>query len=439
MKWSHYILVLTALLVVESSLGQSNLVFNSLDSLLQYAASKSLSIKNGDMEWEKAAKGKLAAALSIPDISGNLLSAQFTHNTKLPVSVFPGEVFGGDPGTFVEVPTGVKYSSALNSNLDIKLLNLTGWENLKLAQINTDLAQSSRSLTVETLEKNLADNYYNIVNVQEQIDNSHKNIAIADTLLQITQRRYNEGITRQQDLDDARANYLTSLENENQLRFLLEQYYLSLKKLCDIPADNELVITHQYDDAIYKMEEPRVGTLAVAHAQLQEHLAGANYKNAGLAFVPSLSFQLSNTFNQFNNDLKKFGGDWINSNYIGLKLNVPIPSSNTIANRLSAKYDLQLAKNNTEQIKLQATAERSILKNNYDKAFSQWNANKQIASLRQTSYRKHQQLYEEGLVALDATIASYTNMVNAEYSLISSATSVALTKAKIIINNKVRN
>ena len=151
--------------------------FAKLDELLNYAQTKSISLKSGDIKMMQAQKAILAAKLNIIDPTLNTNSA-LTNNTQLPVNLFPAEAFGGSAGSYREVQMGVKYVTNLNQYADVKLLNLGAWENLKLAKINIETTASDNKLTLKNLYDNIAAAYFNIVNLQEQRASTQQNIVI---------------------------------------------------------------------------------------------------------------------------------------------------------------------------------------------------------------------------------------------------------------------
>lgn len=417
----------------------SSQVFTSLEQVLAYTTDNSLSLKNQEIKMDQAKKAKLAAVLGTIDVTGALLNAQFTDNTTLGVNLFPAEIFGGEPGTFKEVQMGVRYNTNLTNYADVKLVNPTGWSNLKLSKINILLTSSNNQLSVKALQENIAKNYHNIVNLQEQIASSQQHLVIADTLYQITQNKFEEGLVNQQDVNDSKVNWLNSKENISQLEYLLEQYYISLKLLCDMPEHEQIEI-QQISRSRQEIEAPNVllNELQLRNSILQEQYARTAYKSSKAAFLPTVSLQLSNSNNLYNTEFKPLSGDWINSNYIGLNLSIPIPSSQRISQKYNAQYDYQMAINNTEQAAIQADLHRQSLQSEYEQAVSQARTNQEILNLREDSFKKNQQLYQEGLISLEVVLNSFNSMVSAEYNLISSDVNVELSRSNININNTIR-
>lgn len=412
--------------------------FSSIDQLLAYTSTSSLILDNNQIRLTQAQKGKLAAILGTIDVTGNLLSAQFTNNTTLGITPFPAEIFGGEPGTFREVQTGVQYNTNLTNYADVKLVNVAGWTNLKLANINIDLTTTNNLVSLKNYQESLSASYYNIVNLQEQIASTRQNLTVADTLYQIALRKFEEGLVNKQDVNDSRVNVLNTEENIRQLEYLLDQYYLSLQTLCDLPADQDLVIRHEpmLEPAI---EEPVImfNDLTYKSALLQESYAQTAYQNAKSAYLPTLSLQLSNSYNLYNTELQPFSGNWINSNYIGLRLNVPIPSAQRISQTSNARFEYEMAINNKKQAELSAQMDHETLLSDYEKALSQLNTNREILALNRDSFQKNQNLYEEGLIGLEVVLGSYNSMVSTEYNLISSEVNLQLVQSSIDINNNI--
>jgi outer membrane protein len=426
--------ITTLIILVLLSNVKAQQVFPNLDSLLQYATKKSIAIQTNDIKICQAKKAKLAAILTIPDPTGGM-NLTYTDNTTLPVNLFPDV---NNPGKFNEVQIGQKYSTLFNQSLDIKLINLAGWENLKLSKINIDLSNSSQQLAIKSLQENIAINYYNILNLQQQINNSKQNLLIADTLFNIAEAKYSKGLVKQQDVNDSKVNVLNAKESIEQLAYLLKQYYLSLKVLCDIPENENISIQQSPQQNNNQLAAPTLNTLGINNSLLKEKYALTNYRQVFKSTLPTFSFTTNNSYTLYNQEFKLFDGKWFKGSSIGFKLSMPLPSASSISNKSKAKFDYEIAKKTTEQETIKANLTKEQLNVDYYKALSKEKNNKQVLELRKDSYNKNRILYEQGLLSLDQTLNSYTAMVNAEYSLTTSTINVQLAQAKININNTIK-
>jgi outer membrane protein TolC len=412
----------------------------NFDEFVSYATSKSKTLKNGEIQLSQAQKAQLSVIYGIIDPTGNL-SGTYTNNTRLPVNLFPAEILGGQAGTYKEVQLGVQYQTNFNLNLDIKLFNRQGWENLKLSKINVEMLASDNKISLKTLHENTAVVYFNIVTLQEQIKATAINRGAADTLYASVFRKFQQGLVKKQDVNDAKINVLTIDQSMQQIKFLISQQYLALKLLCDMPETEDLQINEAVSSDVLKPMPPIERTsLLVNNTLVKENFAQSNYKKSLYGYLPTLSFFAAATTQQYNTKGTLFDGNvnWIPSNYVGLRLNVPIPSANIIAQVSKAKYDVLMSKNNIEQAKIKSDLDVKQLEIAYNKALSQVKSNKDIYEIRKDTYQKNLLNYNAGIISIDQTLDSFNAMVSSNYDLIYSSISVLLAETKINIQNKIK-
>jgi outer membrane protein TolC len=408
----------------------SQKTFSSLNEVLDYAKTKSITLQQGDIKVIQAKKAKLAAIVGVLDPTGTS-SFSYTNNTQIPIQIIGGQA----------VETGVPYVSSLNNNAELKLLNFGGWENLKLAKINLQTTNIDNKINLKNLYENIASAYFNIVSLQEQIVSTEENLKSSETLLKTAENKYKQGIAKQQDVNDSKASYLTTKENIEQLKLVMEQNYLTLKILADIPENEAIIIGQTIEkEVVATQPEIEFNELNLNSSSLKEKYAYSNYRQISKTDWPTLNLFYNNTRQQFNTEstFMDKNVDWIRSSYIGLKLTIAIPNANSVSQKFKAKYDFELAQKNTEHTKIKADLDHKQLGIDYNKALSQSKSNAEVYALRKDSYDKNQRLYTEGLLGIDQTITSFNNMVNSKYSLVSSNINILLVQSKIDINNQIK-
>jgi outer membrane protein TolC len=438
MKIKLTIILLCILIPGSSMFGQK--LFGSLDSLLIYTQQKSTTLKSGELKYDQAKKAKLAAVWGITDFSGNV-TLNVTDNTRLPVSLFPAEVFGGTPGTFQQVQTGIQYTNNFSQYGELKLINPQGWYNYGLAKINIDFTQTDNRLNEKTLYENIAATYYNILTLQEQLQSNQKNLAAADTLLMIVTAKFAQGQVNRQDVNDAEVNKLNMAETGRQIEFQINQQYLALKVLCDIPEQEQIRITQKAElNEVPASVRPVYNPLAENSWKLREQSARQSYKQYSSALYPSLSLVGSNSYQQFSNEFSLFDPnvDWIKSNYIGAKLVWHIPTANTLTQISKSKYDYRLAQLNTQHYTLKAQTDLTQLSVEEQKQRSQFTTNKTVLALRDDTYRRNLENYKVGIIGLDQLLNSFNALVSSEYACVSACIGVLHVQSKIIINNTIQ-
>ena len=426
-------------LLVKDTVADAQHSFNSLDALFNYANQKSTVLRSDSLKLDQAKKAKLAALLAIPDLNANV-GLNVTDNTKLPVSVFPAEAFGGAPGTYREVQTGIQYTNNFNQYAEVKLINASGWQNYKLARINIATTNIDNKISKKILYENITNCYYNIITLQAQQSSTTENIKVSDTILQIVTNKHDAGIARQQDVNDAQASYINATESLRQIQSVIASQYLTLKILCDLPESEDIFISELPGSG--KGAEPilSINELNYISSYNKQQYAMASYKQSKRTLLPSLNAFASNNNQQFSDNFSLLDQhvNWINSNYIGLKLSWQIPTANTIAQISKAKYDYLLSVENTEHQRLKANLDFEQLKIEYSKSVSQSNSNKLVAMLREDTYRRNLENSREGIISLDKLLLSYNEMVNSSYTSISASVSVLLNESKIKIYNKIK-
>lgn len=415
----------------------SQQVFRDLTSVLRYADTASTKLKSGSIREEQARKAKLAALMSIADPQA-ASNSSFTNNTKLPVSILPADAFGGPAGTSREIRIGTRYNTAVVNSVEVKLLNLEGWANLKLSKVNLQKTQTDSRLAKKELYENIAGAYFNIVQLQEQAKSVRRNIAVSDSLLTIVKNRYAAGQVKQQDVNDAQVNVLKLRENADQLEFLRQQQLLTLALLIDLPGEVLPDIQQDMPEVTALKPEIQTNRLSLENSQLKEHYARLEYRQKRWSQLPTLSFVANQSFNLYNEDFAVTSGNWIGSNYVGLKLSVPLPNSKSVADRFNARYDQQLAGESLRQEELSSARDHQNLSIEWDKAAAKVESKSEILSLQADTYRKNRRLYTEGLLGLDRTLDSLNTLIQTDYELVESKVDLMLAAAKIEINNQIQ-
>ncbi len=410
--------------------------FRSLDEVIAYSETASLDLIIDNIRYTQAKTAKKAAGFEMFDPTVSL-PGSFTHFSELPVTLLPAEIFGGQPGSTVELRAGSPYSTEFSQTLEIKLLNPLGWADYKLAKINEELTRSSTQQTRQILQENLADSYYAIVNLDRQRESTEALLASADSVYQITQLKFDEGQVSQQDLNNAQVSKLNTEKSLRQIDYLLVDAYLTLKVLCNIPETDTVLVAHQ-EQAAMLHTQPIVAPsrLDLKLQLLNQDYARQNYKKSKSQLWPSLSFFAGNNYQLNNQSFTPLTGDWVNSNYLGLTLSFRLPNTGTVSSMRQTKLDYEIASREVEKAEQAVNIEQQRLENSYREARDEYTTSLDIQRLQEDSYGKNLNLYVQGLLPVDRLLDSYDAMLNAVYAANASAISLELAHEKILINNR---
>ena len=151
-----------------------------------------------------------------------------------------------------------------------------------------------------------------------------------------------------------------------------------------------------------------------------------------LSFVSSFNWQnLSNDFSFARNS------DWINFNYIGLKLSYDLPTTvQKYSNLKSKKIQLQIANTNENFSQKESENRNKQMVLEYEKALKQKENLSKIYALKKDTYEKNFNQFKENILSLDKLLISQNDMLISQLNIVSSLANIGFNKTKIEINNK---
>jgi outer membrane protein len=422
---------------------QSELHFNKLDSVYAYADKHSSVSKNNIQQTIYAKYQKIAALANVVNLR-NPVSFTPTNNTTLPVSFLPaGFPFPGSiPGQPEKITLGQQYVSTFNVAPQIDIINPGNWAQIKTTNINQELTAANNLLNKKSLYESITACYFNICTFKEQVEITKKNLSSTDTLLQIVNNKFSQGLVTQQDVNNATINKLTLQDKLNQLNISLTQQYNSLKILCDIPMKTGVVIEDELNYNQPFMPDMEASSQLQARANLlQMEYAKSDLRANRLANLPVISVLYS--YSHYQNSVNQFfdtraNNPWLNSAFLGAKVTFNIPDVNHILSSRNAKINYHIALINSNHGQLQNDISNNQLHLDYEKAYSQLNVNKQIFQLKEENYRIAFNQYNQSVLSFDKLLTAFNDMLVSRLNYSNSLANMLYTKSKVDINNNLK-
>ncbi|MEO1435283.1 MAG: TolC family protein [Bacteroidota bacterium] len=409
--------------------------FDSLESLFEFADQQSTDLIISRIRETQAQKSETATKWEIinPTVS---LPANFTYNTTLPVSVLPAEAFGGDPGENLEIRTGVPYTTNFSQNIDLQLVNPGGWSAYRLARINEQLSTSNTQLQRQILQESIAEVYFNILTLEKQRESTNENLAISDSIFQLTEDKYQAGIVNQQSVNNARLTQLNNQQSLQQIRYLVEDAYITLKTLINLSPQEKIIVSNSAKkETAIQHERAQLNHATIENKLLQQQYTLQNYKRSKAYLYPTVSLYGGNSFQLNNQEFSVLNGDWITSNYVGVQLSINLPNASSLNNLQQSKLDHKIASLELEAERQDAALEAERLNTNFAKAVDELELYDEMLQINEDTYEKNFNLYQEGLLPLDTLLDSYNNLIGAKYNFNAALIGIDLAVAKIHINN----
>lgn len=300
----------------------------SLEQCINYAYEHQTTLLNAAIDQKIAeSKVKETIGIGLPQVSG---TADLRDFLKIPTSLIPAEIFGGQAGTFLPVAFGVKYNSSVGLSANQLIFSGSYLVGLQASKTYKELSQRAYNRT--KIETNVAVTkaFYMVLVNNKRIELLDANIAQLKTQLDQTQALFDNGFAEKIDADRLRVLYnnLTT-EKTNVLRSL-ELAKAMLKFQMGMPVEKELNLIGNIE--AIKLEK----TLFVIDtstykkrieydlAETQLKLNQLDLKRYKSEFLPTLSAFGSTSLQYQNDSFSDLYDKSFPTTVVGLQLNVPI-------------------------------------------------------------------------------------------------------------------
>lgn len=444
MKRSLTLLVL--LLSIQMGFSQEKPTSFSLQEAINYALEHNYSAINAERDIEDAQKQKWETIASgLPQVNGAI---SYQNQLKQPVSLIPGELAGGAPGSFIPVVFGQKQSTSATATLSQQIFDGSYIVGVQATKTFIDYSANSKEKNALDVRKAVVEAYGNVLLAEESAAILEKNKTALEKNLKETQKIFENGLTEEESVEQLQIT-LASITNQLKNAIRLKKITVQMLNLVmGLELDNPTKLTEDLDI----LTEKQIDFNLVESDLVLEN--NVDYKMAlNLNEQRALELKLEKskalpTLNAFVNfgytaysqefDFLKKETDWFNSSILGFDLNIPIFSS------LRRSASTQRAKIALEKAKTQKTeAEESLrlswenAKSEYILAIEQYQTNKDNLGLAERIEKKNQVKYFEGLATSFELRQAQTQLYAVQQEYLQSMVDVINKKTalELILNN----
>lgn len=410
---------LLAVLASLSVFGQESAQNFSLKEAQEYALKNSYSVKDKQLEVEKAKKViTQSLALSLPRLNA---SYGTNWNIQLQPQAIPGDApFSGiPPGTpnipeFVFFAFGAEYITSYSVGADWNL----AYANV-LAGRASAIFKKTKSLDLEdaemTIMNDVAKAYYTVMVAEENVRLLDENYKSLKKNLDETKELYKNGFADEQTVDQLEL-LVSNLENNlNNAKRQEELAYMILKFNMGMDVNTEMGIEQKVDRSESMGDNQEI--LGANQFNPKQHIeyqktetlheaAVISVRNERSQWVPALNIGYNHLGNHFSNDLDPFNFNsyWAPGSVlsVGLKWNIsPVARPAIIQEKKLDVERAEVAKKLTEN---QLTLEYEQAKSNYVYALDNYNNQKENVEISKRIRDKERIKYAEGMSSsLDLT------------------------------------
>ncbi|MEL6306315.1 MAG: TolC family protein, partial [Bacteroidota bacterium] len=226
-------------------LAQENQNQYSLDEAIAYALEHNYNVINAKRDMTDAQKQKWETiADGLPQING---AVNYQNQLKQQVVQLPGEIGGGEPGTFVEVVFGQPQQMTATATLTQQIFDGSYIVGVQATKAFLSFSANNKEKTDLDIRKSVVEAYGNVLVAQESVKISENNKATLEKNLFETKKVYENGLGDEESVDQLQIT-LTSVDNQLKNARRLEKITLQMLNLMmGLPIENPTVLTEDLE------------------------------------------------------------------------------------------------------------------------------------------------------------------------------------------------
>ena len=147
----------------------------TLEEAINFALENNYSAINASRDLQDAQKQKWETiAAGLPQING---SVGYQNQLKQPVSLLPGELAGGEPGTFIPIVFGQPQSMTATATLTQQIFDGSYIVGVQATKTFIDYSKNNKEKTALDVKKAVVQAYGNVLLAEESVKILEKNAA----------------------------------------------------------------------------------------------------------------------------------------------------------------------------------------------------------------------------------------------------------------------
>jgi outer membrane protein TolC len=377
---------------------------------------------------------KVAASYRYPKVSVGM-SGQY--NNAIPETPIPGETFGR-PGETIYATLGLPYNYSRGFNANWSLLDWQSKYQVKIAQSNIELVKAEKALFEQNLKQQIAQVYFAALTARAAVDLTQKDLALADSILLLSTNRFQQGLTDNLTLNQAKIsknNSLDRLEHNKQYQY---QHDTNLKILLGLSPTDSLYLTERIQlNTKFSIESLSTDELSLDLYKLESENSSLARKQARSRSLPKIEVVSFWGSIQYQQNFKLSSSDWQPSQYVRLNFSVPLFTGFSNKNQYqSAKITQNIARINYEEAKRKSSLNDSILLNTAATTEAAVQIAEQNLKLANENVQLAYSKYAEGLINLDSYLSVHKDYLEVENLYFSRLSDYFINKAIIQSRSK---
>lgn len=425
-----------SIIIVSATFGQQKNEF-TVKQAVAYGLKNAPAVKNAliDIQIQKQTNREITAS-AYPQVS---TSGNYQDFINIPVSLLPGEIFGGAPGSRIPVQFGIKHN--VTGSVDASQLLFDGqvFVGLQARTAAMQLATKTAEVTEEQIKANIYKIYYQLAVGIKQATSIDATIERFEKLLKDTKEIYKQGFAEKLDVDKVEVQLNNIKVEKIKIDNQLEAGNAGLKFLLNMPQKDILILTDTVSEASLKdniidnkydyNDRKEIQLLTIA-GKLGEY----NIKRYKLSKLPTVAAFGSYQKNAQRNQFDFFGkGPWFTTSLVGLRVSAPLFDGFARKSKIEkAKLELQKNNNTIAQLKENIDFDVNSANIKIKNAILTIDNQKQNLELAQKVFATTKKKYEAGLGSNQEIYSAQTEYKIAETNYYSAMYDAVIAKIEFL-------
>lgn len=433
--------ILTFVLVAGIATAQNPKSYSfNLEEAVTFALDSNYTALNARRDIAKAIKQKWETTASgLPQISADI---GYQNNLKQPVTLIPGEITGGAPGTFVPVTFGTKQNANATATLNQLIFDGSYLVGLQAAKAFLNFSENAAEKTNLEVRKGVINAYGSVLLSEELISIFEKNKAALDKNLFETRQIFENGLAEEESVEQLEITLLdieTQLSNAKRSSTIAREMF---NVALGIPVESTVTFTDTLDGLANQNNELQFLSETLNIEENVDYKIAFNLteqrslemKLEKSRALPTLSGFLNYGTAANSNDFTFLDSEqiWFQSSIVGVNMSIPIFSSGMrSAKTQRARIALDQAKTSLEETKQQVQLELNSARSNYQFSLERYDNAKKNMALAERIEGKNQIKFTEGLATSFDLRQAQTQLYAAQQQYFQSMLDLVNAKATI--------
>lgn len=380
----------------------------SLEEAVALGLKNNYSSIKSEKEVEKALAQKWEIiSQGLPQINANV---DYRNYLKQPVTLIPGEIGGGEAGTFLPVRFGTQQNLGATATWSQLIFDGSYIVGVQSARTLLQISKNAKVKTDLEVRKAVINAYGNVLLAQESVAILKNNLDNVTKNLRDTEQIFENGFAEEEDVEQLKITRLNIENNLNRSKRMLDITYQMLNLAMGIPVENEVLLTDNlgtlalqfYDEEILAKTIPVEENIDVKIAANSAEAAAIFVRLEKAKALPSITGFLNYGATGNSDDFTFFNEEQVyySQSILGVTLNIPIFSSGMRSSRTKQKQlEYEQALLDLEQTVNQVQLEIEAAKADYRFSLENLASQQESLALAERIERKNQIKFFEGLAS----------------------------------------